>query len=144
MKKLAVLLAVTGAFIFQPSAKAIELSGKETLSCEAVLCAVGIAIPESHSKCRKVLTEWSAYLATLGMFREPQKCPKYDHKGKLIGYDEMKCSAIQDDKMRKICNDAMGTGGYDNCNNVDQAQEPQRYYKCRQQCLSQRNCPEEK
>lgn len=99
-------------------AKAIDLGKGETLACEAILCAVGIAIPESHSECKKVLTEWSLYLATLGPFSSKPKCPSADAGGNITGWQEMKCETIQDTEMRQKCLDALGGGTGDQCDSI--------------------------
>lgn len=111
MKKLAIMgFAAVLAMLITAPAHAIKLKKKNALACEAILCAVGIAIPASHSECRKVLTEWSIYLATLGPFTSKPKCPRIDKNEVIISWEEMKCSSIQDADLRKICEDAEGSG----------------------------------
>lgn len=99
MKKLILIIAL---LTLSTNANA-ALSRGEGLACEALLCAVGIAIPESHNECRQVLTEWSLYLATLGFFRSKPKCPKKNINGHIVAYEEMKCSSIQNSESRNEC-----------------------------------------
>ncbi|MBS0044834.1 hypothetical protein KFE26_21440 [Shewanella sp. M16] len=89
------------------SASSAQAKNKNELACEAILCAVGIAIPASHNECRKVLIDWNTYLATLGFFSKPPKCPKTDATGMVIGYEEMDCDLIQDAQARQMCHDSI-------------------------------------
>jgi|GEM_PF-3186549 len=84
----------------------INLSSGRGLACEALLCAVGIAIPASHSKCRSVLREWAIYLATLSWFRSTPKCPIITDTGEVVGHNDMTCDVIQDLESRQICEEA--------------------------------------
>jgi hypothetical protein len=103
MKKIQIL-ALTVFLLISNSANA--LSGKEGLACEALLCAVGIAIPASHDKCREVLIDWSIYLGTLGFFKKPPSCPQEDANGKTVGYSDVDCNQIQDVELKQMCLDA--------------------------------------
>ncbi len=103
-----IIISAMLMFAVSNQANAADLSSKSKLACEALICAVGIAIPASHDKCREVLTDWSIYLATLGFFSSPPKCPKTDANGLIIGYEEMDCNLIQDTQARQMCLDAQG------------------------------------
>lgn len=104
MKKLtAFFISLTLTFAMSNQAIAGDLDSKSKLACEALICSVGIAIPASHDKCREVLTDWSIYLATLGFFSSPPKCPKTDAKGIVVGYEEMNCNLIQDAEAKQMC-----------------------------------------
>lgn len=123
VKKISITALLMLLFFSSNSAHAVKLKKGEGLACEAILCAVGIAIPESHSECRKVLTEWSLYLATLGPFRSSPKCPKKDSANNIIGYTEMDCKTIQDPEMKKMCLEATGTGTGDSCADLSDPKE---------------------
>tara|TARA_B110000211_G_C14046379_1_gene539155 strand:- start:747 stop:1352 length:606 start_codon:yes stop_codon:yes gene_type:complete len=84
----------------------INLGRGRSLACSALLCAVGIAIPESHSECVQVLRDWAIYLATLSWFRSTPKCPIINAQGTVTGYNEVSCDSIQDVNMRQTCYDA--------------------------------------
>jgi len=98
--------------------QAVELGKHEAQACEAILCAVGIVIPASHDKCRQVLTDWSIYLATLGPFRKPPKCPMSDDDGKAIGEMDMDCKTIQDPELRQVCLDASSLPPVNECSGL--------------------------
>lgn len=51
-----------------------DIPSDEELVCEVLMCAIGIAIPESASKCAEVFREYAAYKATLGRFDSPPSC----------------------------------------------------------------------
>ncbi len=121
-----ILLLVILPLCFSQSAKARDiLGGGKGLACEAIICAIGVAIPESHAKCTQVLTEWSIYLATLGPFSSKPKCPKKDSDNNTIGYLEMDCNAIQHPELKQQCLNAqrlpndcsgyLGTPEYPRC-----------------------------
>ncbi|MCG7556083.1 hypothetical protein [Pseudoalteromonas sp. Of11M-6] len=100
--KLKIIALFSASLIFN-STPTLALSKGQGLACEAILCAVGIAIPESHNECRKVLTEWSIYLATLGFFRSKPKCPKKDPQDVVTGLESMECSSINNSELRNLC-----------------------------------------
>lgn len=131
-KQIVVLLFFITATFSSQKIFAIDLKKGQTLSCSAIVCAVGIAIPASHNKCRKVLTEWSIFVATLGIFQSKPKCPRVDNKGVVTGYDEMTCSSIQDATLRKTCEDASNTGGDPrDCGTFD---TPKERIECLREC----------
>ena len=99
MNKLKIII-LAATLIFTNNSHAGD---KSELACEAILCAVGIAIPASHDKCREVLIDWSVYLSTLGFFSSPPKCPKTDATGMVVGWLEMDCNLIQDQELRLMC-----------------------------------------
>lgn len=103
---------------FTSFSNAVNLNSGKGLACEAILCAVGIAIPASHSKCRQVLTDWSLYLASHPWDSAP-RCPRTDAQSNIVGYSEMKCETIQDDFAQQQCFAA--TGRYNNCRPDDEA-----------------------
>lgn len=82
----------------------VNLSRGQGLACEVILCAVGIAIPESHSECRRVLFDWSVYVATLGPFKRKPKCPMVDQNNVPTGAEQAaSCSAINSAPERNAC-----------------------------------------
>lgn len=101
------------------SANSNALAGKEGLACEALLCAVGIAIPASHDKCREVLIDWSIYLGTLGFFKKPPSCPQEDANGLTVGYSDVDCNLIQDIELRQMCLDARRPPSDDECSGLE-------------------------
>ncbi|MFY8352935.1 hypothetical protein AAEU29_20515 [Pseudoalteromonas sp. SSM20] len=114
MKKIllvAVLLALSA------NAKAGILSKGQKYACEARVCAIGIAIPESHAECQAALTRWSLYLATIGPFGIKPKCPRKNANDEIVGYDDMTCDSINDSNHRQECNNA--TAIPDNCDQYD-------------------------
>ena len=114
-------------------AKSIDLSGGKGLACEALVCAVGIAIPESHAKCQEVLTRWSIYLATLSPFSGKPKCPKVNSEGATYGETEMHCSSIADSAARMQCESATLPPGDYIC---DEITNPGERFNCENQCDS--------
>jgi hypothetical protein len=102
-------------------AHAVNLSKGQSLACGAILCGVGIVIPESRSECTKVLRDWSIYVATLGPFRSKPRCPILDKAGATAGYNAMECSRISDPAYRQMCEEANNTKpapGFHQCNQI--------------------------
>lgn len=122
MKKLIMIITLLTLSI---QAKAGVLKKGQALACEAIVCAVGIAIPESHAECSRKLAEWSVYLALLGPFASKPKCPKKDASDNVTGYSEMRCDMIQDSNSRndceiasappENCDEYIGTPGWEEC-----------------------------
>jgi hypothetical protein len=109
-----------GTFLCAPLGNTVELNKGQRLACGAILCAVGIAIPASHSECRKVLQDWSIYLATLGPFRSKPKCPIIANN-QAVSYSTMTCSSIVDPEFRSMCDNANNTKpqpGYHRCDTI--------------------------
>ena len=126
---LLLLLTITA----QP-AHAVNLNKGQSLACGAILCGVGIALAESRSKCIKVLRDWNIYVATLGPFRSPPKCPILDRDGATAGYNAAECSAIQDLQYRQLCeesSDSKPAPGYYQC---DQLTDVNQRYECENSC----------
>ncbi|WP_226669093.1 hypothetical protein [Microbulbifer aggregans] len=82
MKK---ILSVIAGVLLAGSALACNIKSDEKLVCEALICTVGILIPESHSECVKVQTEFAIYLATLGFWEDPPTCKNRDMNCKSTG-----------------------------------------------------------
>lgn len=76
---------LAGLMLTISSVIACDIDNDEKLVCEVVLCAVGIFVPESHSKCVKVNREFAYYLATLGFWEDPPKCKMRDMSCKSTG-----------------------------------------------------------
>lgn len=130
MKKTLIFTVLTLLISYGGTAKASDLSSKETLACEALICAVGIAIPESHSECKKVLTKFAAYLATLGFFSSKPRCPKVAEDGVSIDWHDVDCDEIQDAAMAKLCRDASNPPP-DSCADLT---DPQEIIACETRC----------
>lgn len=106
--------------VLASTANSVELKKGQRLACGAILCAVGIAIPASHSECRKALLDWSVYLATLGPFRSKPKCPIIA-SNQAVSYSTMTCSSIVDPEFRSMCDNANDTKpqpGYHRCDTI--------------------------
>lgn len=101
MKKIKVFLVIF-ILIFSGIVSAVNLNNGKGLACEAILCAVGIAIPASHSKCKDVLKKWSIYLATHPWDSTP-KCPKINAESEVVGHILMDCDDINDNDTRQQC-----------------------------------------
>lgn len=106
MKRIFVFAILSLTFLFSAYSNAGALGKGQRLACEAIMCAIGIAIPESHNECRKVLIEWSAYSALLGPFASKPKCPKVDENQNVVGEQEVRCDDIQDAMARQQCHEA--------------------------------------
>lgn len=117
MKKIFVFAILIIAFLFSASSNAGVLGKGQRLACQAIMCSIGIAIPESHNECRKVLTEWSVYAALLGPFASKPKCPKVDENQNVVGEQEVRCDDIQDDVARQQCHEA--TDVPDDCSRIN-------------------------
>lgn len=113
------------------NANSIDLSGGKGLACEALVCAIGIAIPESHAKCQEVLTRWSIYLATLSPFSGKPKCPKVNSDGAVYDEIEMHCSAIVDSDARLQCEAATLPPGDYICADIT---NPEERFNCENRC----------
>lgn len=132
MKKTLIFTVLTLFISFGGTVKASDLSSKETLACEALICAVGIAIPESHNECRKVLTKFAAYLATLGIFSSKPRCPKVAEDGVSIEWHDVNCDEIQNAELAQMCRDAAGeTPPIDSCADLT---DPQEIIACETRC----------
>ncbi|WP_299496377.1 hypothetical protein [uncultured Shewanella sp.] len=125
MNKLKAMLLVFGLLMANNS-YALDLSSKSKLACEALLCAVGIAIPDSHDECREILIDWNIYLATLGFFSSPPSCPKTDATGLVVGFAEMNCNLIQDTSLRTECLNARKKPPVNQCEGLP----PQQRARC--------------
>ena len=126
-------LAVLIVFALVTPAKAagVNLNRGQGLACEAILCAVGIAIPESHSECRRVLRDWTIYLATLGPFRRKPRCPRVNDVGNVYEEIEMICDTIVDIDMRAECHAATTPPGPVPC---DELIDPDMRHRCETEC----------
>ena len=82
MKK---LMAITLGMFMAGAVLACPIKNDEQLVCEALVCAVGIAIPESHAECVKVQTKFAIYLATLAPWDDPPKCKNRDMNCNAVG-----------------------------------------------------------
>lgn len=118
-KPIATLLAVLGLSVFTAGVKAeISLNNEETLSCKVILCTLVPTPPEANSECRKAILDWAKYQAKF--WKKPSlKCPRYDQNENLLGYQELKCSQINDEWTKEtICTEDGGTTEPpSNCNN---------------------------
>jgi len=56
------------------SEEGCDIDDDEQLVCEALMCVIGIAIPESAAECLDVNIRFAAYIATLGPLRSPPSC----------------------------------------------------------------------
>lgn len=133
MKLLKISLLIC-AFFLAPLGNAVNLNKGQRLACGAILCAVGIAIPKSHSECRKVLRDWSIYLATLGPFRSKPKCPIVNNADNSVTYSTMTCSSIVDPEYRRMCEEAGGQKpqpGYHQC---DTLVDGYQRFECENSC----------
>lgn len=108
------LLSIVFILFFSTYSNSINLSKGKGLACEAILCAIGIAIPASHSECKTVLKNWSLYLISHPWDSTP-KCPKTDAQSNIVGYIEMKCESIQDLELKNQCIAATNGGGDEDC-----------------------------
>lgn len=130
IKHLIALCAVI-AMIAPAHGAGVNLSRGQGLACEAILCAVGIAIPESHNECRRVLFDWSVHLATLGPFRSKPKCPRVNDVGSVVAEVEMICSTIVDPDARAQCDAATAPPGDYIC---EELTTPEDRFNCENQC----------
>lgn len=105
MKKSIVTIFLMFFIFFSVDSSAIMKKGQK-LACEAFMCAIGVAIPESHHECVKKLVKWDLYLATLGPFGTKPKCPKKDEDENVIGYADVECHRITDPIYRNKCEEA--------------------------------------
>jgi len=111
----------------------VNLNKGQRLACGAILCGVGIVIPESRSECTKVLRDWSIYVATLGPFRSKPKCPIVKN-GSSASYNTMSCSSIADQEYRQMCEGADSTKpqpGYHRC---DEYTDGFQRFECENKC----------
>ncbi len=117
-----------------PSAAAgVQLKKGQGLACEMILCAVGIVIPESHSECRRVIRDWTIYMATLGPFKRRPRCPIVDANNVPTGNEELvQCSAIQSPTERNQCYaaDQPPRGVYDCDSYADSDERSACYASC--------------
>lgn len=147
MKGNLLVLLVIALLTTSPSAGAIDvqdpinLSKGQRLACGAILCAVGIAIPESRSECTKVLRDWSIYVATLGPFKSKPKCPIVKNGG-AGGSNVMSCRSIADPEYRKMCEDADNgkpQPGYHRC---DEYTDGFQRFECENKCDQRYQAPD--
>tara|TARA_Y100000782_G_scaffold115267_1_gene156491 strand:- start:1229 stop:1531 length:303 start_codon:yes stop_codon:yes gene_type:complete len=88
--------------IFSFNAHAINLSGNEKLACEYALCVpIGLLISESRDKCLRVERRWKLYVATLGPFKSPPKCPLINANGDKVGTVDDVCQGNEECKKTK-------------------------------------------
>lgn len=92
----------------------------EILVCEAVLCVIGIFIPESRSKCLQVNRKFAIYLATLGFWSDPPSCKKRDINCNVTGeatadVDLNICDSLDNESDINACNAALGNANQEYC-----------------------------
>lgn len=127
------LLAFALVSVTAPVSAGVKLKKGQGLACEMILCAVGIVIPESHSECKKVITEWTIYVATLGPFKKKPKCPMVDPNNVPTGAEQAaSCSAIKSAPERNEClaAEAPPRGVYD-CGSYS---DPEERAECKASC----------
>lgn len=125
------LIGIVVLVLVTPAQAGINLNRGQALACEAILCAVGIAIPESHSECRRVLRDWSIYLATLGPFRSKPRCPRVNDVGNIYEEIEMFCDTIIDVDSRAECHASTIPPGSVRCDDII---DPDMRFRCETEC----------